>query len=268
MTSLRLWDHFVEPLHQRRYRVLRYDQPGHGSSTAPQDPTETTFTSICDDVKALLDFLRIGKIHAWVGISMGAATGAVFVTRYPGVVSKLVLSDTITCSPINAAVADPFAARVKIAREKDDAIEMLTEATLARWFAEDWRNSHKNETQRVREFMHSTTREGFIACCHALQAVSFNLSPLLSHIGQAVGSVMLMVGEWDADLPQSMAKMRDEIQRNSKVAVGWAVIPKAGHVPVIDGSEHFSQAVLAYLDDLSPGEDQASDSQLRFLLAI
>ncbi|OJJ47855.1 hypothetical protein ASPZODRAFT_15301 [Penicilliopsis zonata CBS 506.65] len=247
LTSVRLWDIFVDDLHQKGFRVLRYDQPGHGSSSVPEDPTQTTFLTLSADVKTLLDRLQIAQVYAWVGISMGAAKGAFFVTQYPGVVAKLVLCDTISCSPQNAGIADPFAARVALAREKATAIDELTEQTLGRWFQEDWRREHADETARMRAAMRVTRPGGFIACCNALQHQSFDLKPLMPKIGACVQSVLVVVGELDADLPISMAAMKDEIERTSASPVDMVIIPRAGHVPVVDGREVFTEKVMAFL---------------------
>ncbi|KAL1847726.1 hypothetical protein Plec18170_008387 [Paecilomyces lecythidis] len=241
------WDRFVKDLHAQGFRALRYDQPGHGASSAPTDPNTTTFLTLAADVTALLQALKISKIYAWIGISMGAATGAIFAAQNPGVVQKLILSDTISCSPGNAGIDDPFGPRVELAQTKPNAIEELTEGSLERWFSEEWRATHPEETERMRRLMRTTKREGFIACCHALRDESFDLKPYLKKIGPAVEETLLIVGERDANLPTTMAQMRDEIQSASKAPVGWVVIKKAGHVPVIDNREQFTEAVLKFL---------------------
>lgn len=254
LANFSLWDPFVEELVQAGYRVLRYDQPGHGASSVPKDLAATTFDSLSDDVFGMLKALHIGKVYAWVGISMGAATGAFFVSKHPGVVQKLVLCDTITASPANAGVPDPFAARVELAKTEENAIETLTEQTLQRWFSESWRQAHPDETERLRRLMRTTSRDGFITCCHALQHDSFDLRPHLPRIGAGVEAALLVVGERDANLPETMAAMRDEIQAGfgDTTTVGWAVIQGAGHVPVVDGREQFSKEVLGFLGEAQP----------------
>ncbi|KAL2222395.1 Alpha/Beta hydrolase protein [Thermoascus aurantiacus ATCC 26904] len=256
LANYHMWDPFVDELIAAGFRVLRYDQPGHGWSTAPADPSVTTFETLSEDVFGLLKMLQIQKVYAWVGISMGAATGVFFVANHPGVVERLVLCDTITCAPQHAGVPDVFAARVELAKTQDDAIATLTEQTLARWFSESWRQANPDETDRMRQLMRTTTKEGFIACCHALQHDSFHLGPHLKKIGAGVEAALLVVGEQDANLPETMAAMRDEIQAGfgDKSTVGWAVIKGAGHVPVIDGREQFSKEVLGFLKQPAKSE--------------
>jgi 3-oxoadipate enol-lactonase len=249
MTNFTVWDSFVDELLSRGFRVLRYNQPGHGTSSAPQDLSSTTFLTLSADIAKLIAELKIHKIHAWIGISMGAALGAYFVTQNPGVVQKLVMADTITSSPSNAGIPDVFAQRVELAQTDSNAIAKLTEGTLERWFSAEWMKANPAETQRMRQLMTTTTKEGFITCCHALRDASFDLRPLFRRIGSSVESALLVVGELDANLPTTMEIMRQEIQAGfgQKTQVPLIVIPKAGHVPVVDGREQFTQEVLKFI---------------------
>ena len=70
------------------------------------------------DVAGLLKDLKIEALHGWIGDSMGAATGIIFVTQNPGIVKKLALSDTLTTSPSNAGVEDLFGASSRIAKNE------------------------------------------------------------------------------------------------------------------------------------------------------
>jgi len=57
------------------YRVLQYDQPGHGGSSVPSDLNLTTFESMADDVASLLKGLDIDKLNAWIGIAKSGRRG-------------------------------------------------------------------------------------------------------------------------------------------------------------------------------------------------
>ena len=125
-----LWNHVVPALNNNGFRTLRYDQPGHGSSSAPKG-LDSTMDSMADDVHALVQNLGISKIYSWVGISVGAAVGIYFATKYPGLVSKLAICDTISSSPVNAGLDDPFGPRVAAARQAGH-MEDITQGTMER----------------------------------------------------------------------------------------------------------------------------------------
>jgi 3-oxoadipate enol-lactonase len=69
-TNLTMWDEQAREL-GRSFRVLRYDQRGHGGSEATGG--RYTFDLLIADALALMDALAIGKAH-FAGLSMGGAT--------------------------------------------------------------------------------------------------------------------------------------------------------------------------------------------------
>jgi 3-oxoadipate enol-lactonase len=246
------WTKVVEVLHGAGLRTLRFDQPGHGASDVPADLGSTTFDSLADDVHALLESLGLGKLHAWIGVSMGAATGIVFVTKYPGIVSRLVACDTISFSPANEeGGTDVFGPRVAAAN-KEGSMDSIIEGTLTRWFGPEWMESNPAETSRMRTLMRSTTVAGFETCCAALRSPTFDLRPLFAKVASGVDDALLVVGSKDANLPQTMDTMREGIEMGFKKAgrernVLLKVIPDAGHVCYVDGFESFCQAVVPFL---------------------
>ncbi|KAM0351653.1 hypothetical protein ACHAPU_002663 [Fusarium lateritium] len=247
---LSVWDHVVKVLNQNGFRTLRYDQPGHGGSSAPED-LSPTFDSMAEDVEYLLKMLEISKVYSWIGVSMGASAGVYFTTKFPNVVSKLAICDTISSSPVNAGTEDTFGPRVAAAREAG-SLDSTIQSTLERWFGKDWLDKNPQETQRMRSLMSGTTLDGFEACCNALRSETFDLRPLFGKIGASVDDAICIVGENDANLPQTMAEMRDRIQEGFGAEgksnnVDLVVIKNAGHVSFVDGFEQFTTEILKWL---------------------
>ncbi|KAF5026734.1 hypothetical protein F66182_1152 [Fusarium sp. NRRL 66182] len=247
---LPVWDHVVKVLNSNGYRTLRYDQPGHGGSSAPKD-LSPTFDSMAEDVHHLLESLDITRVYAWIGVSMGASAGVYFTTKFPNVVGKLAICDTISASPVNAGTEDAFGPRVAAAR-KAGSLDSTIQSTLERWFGKDWLNNSPEETQRMRTVMSGTTMDGFEACCNALRSETFDLRPRFGKIGASVDDAICIVGENDANLPTTMAEMRDKIQEGFKAAgknnkIDLVIIKNAGHVSFVDGFEQFTGDVLKWL---------------------
>lgn len=246
------WDRVAASLNDSGFRALRYDQPGHGDSAAPKDLSANTFDSMADDVHHLLSGLGLDKVHAWVGVSMGAAAGIVFAARHPGVVGKLAVCDTISCSPVNAGIDDAFGPRVAAAREAG-SMEAIVQGTLERWFGAAWLSDNPEETARLRGLMLRTSLDGFETCCAALRSPSFDLRPLFTKVGAGVDDAVCLVGEKDANLPQTMAEMRTKIQEGfgaagkGNVEVELKVIKDAGHVCFIDGEKQFLDTIVPFL---------------------
>ncbi|KAI0376734.1 zearalenone lactonase [Hypomontagnella monticulosa] len=245
------WDHVVPELTSRGLSVLRYDQPGHGASTVPVDLSSTTFETLADDVRELLKHLSITRLHAWIGVSMGAATGIVFAANYPGIVQKLVVCDTISCSPVNAGGADVFGPRVAAAREAGK-MDGIIDGTLERWFGSAWLNANPDEAGRMRRLMSGTSIDGFETCCAALRSKTFDLRALTVQAGQGVDEALFIVGEKDANLPETMQQLREGVaeglkKKGSQVSVDFHVIKDAGHVCYVDGYDQFITLVTQFI---------------------
>ncbi|KAI0883016.1 zearalenone lactonase [Annulohypoxylon maeteangense] len=245
------WDHVVPKLTSRGFNVLRYDQPGHGDSTAPEDLSSTTFHTLADDVRVLLDHLSITRLHGWVGVSMGAAIGMVFAAKYPNVVQKLIVCDTISCSPTNIGAADVFGPRVAAARDVGK-MDGIVDATLERWFGSAWMDTNPDETSRMRDLMLKTTIDGFETCCAALRSQTFDLRPLAMEAGQGVDEALFLVGEKDANLPETMQQLRKGVEqglrkKDGNASVDLHVIKSAGHVCYVDGYDEFIATVTHFL---------------------
>ncbi|KAF3806998.1 hypothetical protein GCG54_00007252 [Colletotrichum gloeosporioides] len=246
----RVWDHVAKFLAENGFRTLRFDQPGHGQSSAPKN-LDTTFESIADDVYHLLQALKIEKVFAWIGVSMGAATSFYFVNKYPGIVHKVAICDTIAASPKNAGVDDLFAPRAQQAREAGNMQEQV-EGTIDRWFGQEWVKANPDEADRVRGIMNQTSVDGFATCCHALRSDSFDIRPLFGKVGAGVDEALLVVGDKDANLPEAMKEMRQKVEGGFRAAgkdnkIELKVIKNAGHVPFVDGYDQFKEIILGYL---------------------
>jgi len=235
-------------LHSSGYSVLRYDQPGHGKSSPPPDARSTTFPTLADDAICLLEYLRIEKLAAWVGVSMGGATGMYVAVARPGLVRKLIVCDCPTSYKDTA----PLASRAEAAYDVGNMDEAV-EKTMGRWFLAEWRGWNPEESELVRAIMKTTTVDGFRTCIHALTHESFDVSRIAPHLGRCVETASMIVGERDANLPQTMAELRDVVERGFADAgrkdakVGFEVVPGAGHVCYIDNLSAFMKAVLGFL---------------------
>ncbi len=112
-----------------RWRILGFDYLGaDGRIDAPIDTADQA-----DAVAALLDVLRIGALHAFIGYSYGALVGLQFAIRHPRRLHKLVAVS-------GAHRAHPYAAAWRALQRKAVALGQLQCAdvqglSLARQFA-------------------------------------------------------------------------------------------------------------------------------------
>jgi len=155
--NLHMWDPQM-PVLTKKFKVLRFDTRGHGQSSAPAG--EYTLEQLADDVKGLLDALKIKHTH-FAGLSMGGMIGQAFALKYPGVFQSMVLADTT--SQYAPEAWSMWEARIKTAREK--GMEPLVEPTLGRWFTEPYRKTHPEMMARVSALIRATPVAGYCGCC-------------------------------------------------------------------------------------------------------
>ena len=80
-TNYGMWDAQIPALSDK-YRVLRYDQRGHGGSEATKPPY--SFDLLLEDACALIRALGLGPVH-FCGLSMGGMTGQLFGAKRAGI---------------------------------------------------------------------------------------------------------------------------------------------------------------------------------------
>jgi 3-oxoadipate enol-lactonase len=228
--DLHMWDPQMPVL--KKFRVLRFDTRGHGKSSAPEG--QYTLEQMADDVKSLLDGLGIKQTH-WAGLSMGGMIGQAFALKYPGVFQSMVLADTTSRRPPEAEKM--WGDRIQTAQTK--GMDALVESTLARWFTEPYRNSHKDVVGRIGDGIRKTPVAGFAGCCHAISKVDY-----LDRLKDIKVPALVMVGEHDHGTPPEAARIIQQNLPGSELKI----IPSAAHLSNIEQADEFNKAMTGFLD--------------------
>jgi 3-oxoadipate enol-lactonase len=228
--SVRMWDPQIAAL-KDGYRILAYDTRGHGSSEAPKGPY--TLEMLADDLKALLDALGVKDPH-YCGLSMGGMIGQTFALKYPGVFRTLMLADTTSRYPAEAWPL--WQQRIAVAEEK--GMQPLVQATLERWFTEDFRKSHPEPVAAIAKLVASTPVAGYAGCCHAIPKI--NVTDRLKEIK---APILVICGDKDPGTPPAMA---EEIHRNAPGSK-LVMIPNAAHLSNLENPAAFTKAMQEFM---------------------
>ena len=124
-----MWEELL-PSPAERFRVLRYDQRGHGASPAPAGLY--TIAGLAGDLLELLDRLGLERV-SFLGTSMGAMTGMWLALRAPGRIERLALC----CTSPRLGPPEMWAERAATVRA--EGMEAIVDAQLDRWFTPDFR---------------------------------------------------------------------------------------------------------------------------------
>lgn len=232
MTDLTLWDDQVAALGDR-FRILRYDQRGHGETDVPALPGN--FDGLAQDLALLFDAFAIDRAIV-IGVSMGAVTALRFAVLYPDRVRGLVFSDgNAATAPGGAAAWDE-----RIAIAAVGGMPALVEPTVGRWFTPASLAADGAALNKVRAMIRRTPFDGFARAAAALQAFDFR-----ADLARIACPALLIAGAADGVLPVTMQKMADAIPD-----ARFAVIEAAGHLPNIEQPAAFNRTLAAFLDEI------------------
>jgi 3-oxoadipate enol-lactonase len=228
LTNLSMWDDQVAAL-KSSYRILRYDQRGHGGTQATAG--SYSFDLLVGDIMALLDMLGIRRAH-FCGLSMGGMTALFLAQRHADRFDRIIACD---CGPASTpASAQQWKERIEIAAK--DGIEALVEPTIGRWFPPDFVAAKPPVLDKVRRMIRSTPIAGFSGCAQALS--DYDLRPGLAGIDRRT---LLIVGTKDATLA-GIRQIRDTVPGAVLVE-----LEGAGHISNVEQPEAFTRAIRDFL---------------------
>jgi 3-oxoadipate enol-lactonase len=229
-TSLAMWDEQAAALADS-FRLLRYDQRGHGGSDAPAG--RYPFDTLLDDALALMDALGINKAH-FAGLSMGGATALGLAERRPDRFERIVVAD----SPCQSTPQSSQQWEERIAVAQQQGIEALVEPTVARWFPAETVATNPPHLDKIRAMIRATPVNGFIGCAAALAAHDY-----ASAVASVKCPTLFIVGEKDGAAPTAMAKLHEKLPGSR-----FVTLPGAGHISNMDRPAEFSRALRDFLN--------------------
>ncbi len=230
-SSMALWDAQADLL-KDRFRVLRYDNRGHGGTDVAPPPY--SFEQFAEDAFALLQALEIERTH-FVGLSNGGMIGQTLALAHPEAVRTLVLCDTTSRPP------DPTVPvwEARAVTALSEGVEPLVPTIIERWFDPGTRERHPQLVARFSDLIRSTAPEAYAACCRAIQKVD-----LTDRLHAIEVPTLLLVGSQDT----GTVVEEHEIVRDRIAGAEFVVLQGAAHLSNLCAPEEFNAALSSFLD--------------------
>ncbi len=220
-------------LDEQRYRLVAPDWRGFGESGL--NTAISTMDLFADDLAALLDALGMEQAIL-CGLSMGGYASFAFLRKYPQRVAGLILADTRPGADTEEARAN----RENVARlAENQGPEAIADLQVPRLLAGYTRENHPEVEARVRQLIAAATPAGIAAASRGMAQRS-DTSDLLAGIHCPT---LVLVGEDDALTPPSVAHE----YAASIPGAQFTVIPRAGHLSVMEQPEAFLEVVQNFL---------------------
>ncbi len=229
-TSLAMWNGQVAGL-KDRFRILRYDNRGHGSTPVTEGPY--TIGLLAQDLLGLMDVLGIEKA-SYCGLSKGGMIGQWLGINESHRLEKLVVSNTASYFPNKEMWRD------RIDMATNDGIPAIAEASIGRWFTPGYleRADTKPTIDFVRAFILETNKDGYLSSSVAIRDMDFR-----DELKQIDVPTLVIIGEKDpATIPEY-----GELIATSVPGAKTFVVPDAAHLSNIEQPDIYTRTLLDFL---------------------
>jgi 3-oxoadipate enol-lactonase len=232
MSNMSMWN-LTMPALKDRFRILRYDTRGHGSTGVTPGPY--SIEQLADDAVGLMDALDIREAHI-MGLSMGGMIAQQIGARYPNRALSLLLCNTASEMPPRSLWEE----RLLIARTQ--GITALADSTIRRWFTASFIERSPQIIEKIREMILATPLEGYLGCAAAIRDMA--QTTLLLKIK---APTLVVTGRQDPATTVEQSMVLNRMIDTSRMGV----IENAAHLSNIEQPEIFNREICGFLDAVS-----------------
>lgn len=226
-SSLEMWEPQIAALTER-YRVLLYDNRGHGRSDVPAGPY--TLERIATDAKELIQELGVGPV-LWCGVSLGGMVGMWLAANAPDTLRRAVLANT-------SAKFDPEVWNQRIEAIKAQGIEAFSKVVVQRWLTPAFAGEHPEINARLTRMIADTPQDGYLSTGMAIR--DMDLRDSLPSIAMPV---LVIAGSQDAATSCAMGE-----QIAGGIPGARFAILEAAHLSNVEQPEEFNRLVRNFFD--------------------
>ncbi|SDP92134.1 3-oxoadipate enol-lactonase / 4-carboxymuconolactone decarboxylase [Actinopolyspora xinjiangensis] len=237
-TDRTMWDEQLPEL-SSRFRVLRYDQRGHGKTPATPGPYE--LETLGRDVLDLLDHLEIVRVR-FAGVSLGGMTGMWLAANAPERIERLALLCT------SAALGTPEDWRERAAFVRANGTGAMVDSTLGRWFTAEL-SSRRDVVAKYGGMVATTDDESYAGCCEAIAGMT-----LEGRLGGITAPTLVVAGYDDPATPPEHAERIAAGIPNARLAV----LERAAHLANVEQAERVNRLLVEHF--ASEGEPMSTAS--------
>jgi len=232
-TTQELWE-LQLPVLGGRFRVLKYDHPGHGSSEPPAQPC--TVEALTHSLVMLLDELGLERVSL-CGVSLGGMVGMTLALEEPDRVDRLVLA----CTSAHLGPREAWEERARVVRA--EGMEAIADAVVGRWFTPAFARDEPQKVARFRAMLSAAPPEGYARCCEAIAAWDVR-----ERISAIAAPVLVIAGADDPATPVEHA----ELIASGIPGARLRIVERAAHLTNVERWHAFTHAVLEHLGQEVP----------------
>lgn len=219
-STLEMWDPQIASLTER-FRVLRYDNRGHGASEVSDTPY--TVTRIGRDAQEMIEQLNLGEIN-FCGLSLGGMAGMWLGANAPFCVKRLVLANT------SAYFGNPALWNERIEKVQDEGMEAIVRPVIDRWMTQEFIAENPALTAKLLSMIAGISPIGYVRTAAAVRDVD-----LRADLAQIRKPTLIIAGARDPATPVEMSEEIAEGIPNARLAILEAL-----HLSNIEKADEFN----------------------------
>ena len=231
----------------RRYRTIAYNARGYPPSDVPDDPAAYSQARAVDDIRGVLDHLKIAKAHV-VGLSMGGYAALHFGLTYPERALSIMVG--------GAGYGSKADEREGFKRDSQTIVDRFEREGMAQVA-----NTYANGPTRVQfldkdpvgwkefhELLERGSAKGHALTMRGVQMQRPSVYELTDRMAKLEVPTLIMTGDEDEPCLEPALHMKRTIP-----TAGLVVLPKSGHTINLEEPEAFNRAVLDFVTAVDAG---------------
>ena len=231
----------------RRYRAITYAARGYPPSDVPADAAKYSQARAADDIKSLLDHLKIAKAHV-VGLSMGGFATLHFGFRHPGRAQSLVVAG---CGyGAEKGEREKFRAEVQVIAKfiDDNDIAVFAEKYAYGPTRVQFENKDPRGFAEFKQQLAEHSKLGARNTQLGVQGERPSLYDLVDDMKKLTVPTLVLTGDEDWPCLQPSLLMKQNIP-----SAALSVMPNCGHTINIEDPDQFNRIVSDFLAQVDSG---------------
>ncbi len=231
-TDLSIWDGVLAQL-PRRFRVLAYDQRGHGGSDTPAPPY--AMGALVRDCEALMDHFAL-KDAVIIGVSLGGLVAQGLAVKRLDLVRGVVLSNTA------ARIGTPEMWQTRMLEIRETGLDAYVDGAMQRILGVGYRTNPA--LPYLRDLLTRTAPDGWLGCAAAIAGADFYTTTASLRL-----PALVIAGANDGSTPPDLVRETAELIPGHR----FALMRGAGHLPMVEKPAEYAALLETFLAEIGHG---------------
>ncbi len=231
----------------RRYRCIAYNARGYPPSDVPEDPAAYSQQQAAEDIRGLLDALKIDKAHV-VGLSMGGYATLHFGLMYPNRALSLVVAGAGYGSKPEEREGFKKDSATIVERFEREGMAKVADTYSMGPTRVQFRDKDPLGWQEFHALLTKQSAKGHALTMRGVQMQRPSVFELTDRMAKLDVPTLVMTGDEDEPCLEPSIHMKRTIP-----TAGLVILPKSGHTINLEEPEAFNRAVLDFVTAVDAG---------------